>query len=71
MSRKSEEEKVAESFNKLLSNITLDLDQVGFYIGRVRPQTIHKRLDIILSAADEERNGDTDIDRFSTTNELF
>jgi predicted RNA binding protein with dsRBD fold (UPF0201 family) len=63
--RKTDEEKVAEAIHKLLSDLRLDLDQVGVYIGRIRPQTSQRRLEIILEAAEEERNGVVDYDRFN------
>lgn len=62
--RKSPEEKVAGAIHQMLSDLNLDLDQVGIYIGRIRPQTSHRRLEIILEAAEEERNGVVDYDRF-------
>jgi hypothetical protein len=61
---KSDEEKIAESIHKMLSDLRLDLDQVGLYIGRIRPQTSQRRLEIILEAAQEERNGAVDYDRY-------
>jgi hypothetical protein len=62
---KSDEEKVAEAIHKMLSDLRLDLDQVGVYIGRIRPQTSQRRLGIIFEAAEEERYGVANYDRFS------
>jgi hypothetical protein len=62
MAKKSDEEKVAEAIDRMLSDLRLDLDQVGVYIGRIRPQTSQRRLEIILEAAEEERNGVTNYD---------
>lgn len=62
--RKSDEEKVAENVAKLMNDLTLDLDQVGVYLGRIRPATSYRRLEIIMEAAREEREDTVDYDRY-------
>ena len=52
---KSREEKIAEKIAQLLDSLTLDLDQVGKYIGRFLPNTIYNRFMIIAEAAEYEK----------------
>lgn len=51
---KPDEEKVAEKIANLMKDSTLDLDEVGHYLARIRPNYLHKRLVIIVEAADNE-----------------
>ena len=51
---KSEEEKVAEKIANLMKDSTLNLDQIGIYLARIRPNYLHKRLNIIAESADYE-----------------
>ena len=50
----NEEDKVANKIGKLVSDLTLDIEQVGLYIGR-QPNVILKRLEIITETAREEK----------------
>jgi division protein CdvB (Snf7/Vps24/ESCRT-III family) len=62
--KKSDEEKVAENVAKMMNDLTLDLDQIGVYLGRIRPATSFRRLEIIMEAAREEREDTVDYDRY-------
>lgn len=53
--RKSEEEKAAERMANLVKDSTLDLDQVGQYLGRMLPSYLLKRVAIIAEAGEVER----------------
>ena len=52
---KSEAEQVAYKIGKLVNDLTLDLDQVGIYLGRDSMVT-YNRIKVIVEAADHERN---------------
>ena len=47
----SQEEKVAKSIGKLLSDFHLDLEQVGKYIAEALPHTIYVRAIEVLEAS--------------------
>jgi hypothetical protein len=50
----SDEEKVAVKLANLVSDIRLDLDQVGIYVGRQTPATPFNRLKEIIESAEQE-----------------
>jgi len=50
----TDEEKVAIKMSKLLSDITLNLDEIGKYYARIEPSYHIKRLYVIAGAAEEE-----------------
>jgi hypothetical protein len=54
MKHKSEEEKVAEKIANLVSDLRLDIEQVGVYVGRTLPSTTSKRLLVIAESAENE-----------------
>lgn len=54
MKYKSEEEKVAEKIANLVSDLRLDIEQVGVYVGRTLPSTTTKRLLVIAESAENE-----------------
>ncbi len=55
---KTNEEKVAEQIAKQLTNITIDLDQVGLYFARSIPTVIYNRLMLVAESAEwEKENG--------------
>jgi hypothetical protein len=61
---KTKEEKVAERINVLLSDFSLDLEKVGYYIARETPYVIFNRAIEVLESAqfqkpivDEVRDG--------------
>jgi hypothetical protein len=51
---KTEEEKTAEKIANLMKDSTIDLDQVGIYLGRIRPNYLYKRLILIAEVAEYE-----------------
>jgi hypothetical protein len=51
----NEESNVANRISKLVSDLTLDIEQVGLYIGR-QPNVILNRLEIITETAREEKD---------------
>jgi hypothetical protein len=51
---KSTEEKVAEKIANLVSDLRLDIEQVGVYVGRTLPSTTAKRLLVIAESAEHE-----------------
>jgi hypothetical protein len=55
----TKEEKVAVKLTDLVSDVTLDLDEVGMYISRASPTVLINRLSIVVeSAVDERENHD-------------
>lgn len=52
--QKTEEEKTAEKLATMLSDIRLDLDEVGINLARMRPTTIYNRLIMVTDSAEEE-----------------
>jgi hypothetical protein len=52
--QKTEEEKVAEKVATMLSDIRLDLDEVGINLARMKPTTIYNRLILVTDSAEEE-----------------
>jgi len=56
--RKTDEEKVALKMSQLLSDITLNLDDIGKYYARLEPSYHIKRLYVIAGAAEEELEKD-------------
>lgn len=65
---KTQEEKVVEQFANLLSDLRIDLDQVGIYLAQQRPSTAYNRLMIIAESAEHEK--EKEYDR-ADTNYLF
>ena len=65
---KSDSEKVAEQLANIVKDSTLDLDQIGVYLSRIRPSYLYKRLLIIVESAEAE--SENQFDR-TTHNPLF
>lgn len=57
---KSQEEKIADKVAELLSDVRLDLDQVGIYLARYSPNLSYNRLMIIAEAAEHEKEREYD-----------
>jgi hypothetical protein len=53
--RKTEEEKVANTISKIISDLRLDLDQIGIYLARNNPNVSYNRLQIIAESAEFEK----------------
>jgi hypothetical protein len=41
---RTQEEKIVEQFSNLLSDLRIDLDQVGIYLAQQKPSTAYNRL---------------------------
>ncbi len=52
--QKTEEEKTAERMAMMLSDLRLDLDEVGVAIARMKPATIYNRLIVVTDSAEQE-----------------
>lgn len=52
--KKSQEEKRAEQIASLVSDLRIDLDEVGIALARMRPTTIYNRLVVLMDSAEEE-----------------
>jgi predicted RNA binding protein with dsRBD fold (UPF0201 family) len=52
---KTDEEKVAKALTNLVNDLTLDVEQVGVYLGRESPNVSLRRLTDIMDTANEER----------------
>jgi len=52
--QKTEEEKVAERMASMLSDVRLDLDEVGISLARMKPATIYNRLILVTDSAEDE-----------------
>lgn len=50
----SEEAKVAKTIGGLVSNVNLDLDEVGKYLAQLRPMTNYNRVMLVAEAAVDE-----------------
>lgn len=51
----TEEEKVAKKLITIVSDLRLDLDQVGFYLATIAPSVALRRLSLITETADEKK----------------
>lgn len=51
----TDEEKVAVKISNMICDLRLDIERVGIYIARMRPQTTYKRLEVLAEAAQEEK----------------
>jgi hypothetical protein len=49
------EERLAEKFNVIVSDLNLDLEQVGIMVARVLPELTFNRLMVVFESAQEER----------------
>jgi hypothetical protein len=52
---KSQEEKIAEQIANVICDTRIDLDQVGIYLARLRPNTPYNRIMIIAESAEWEK----------------
>ena len=50
------EERLAEKFNVIVSDLNLDLEQVGIMVARVLPELTFNRLMVVFESALAERN---------------
>lgn len=59
----TKEEKVAKSIERLLSDFSLDLDMVGFYIAKTMPYVIYARTIEVLESAEYNKTSGKEIRR--------
>jgi hypothetical protein len=57
----SNEEKVALKMGNLLSDFRLDLEAVGFYLNRVNPFTVYRRIVEVVDSAEYQASGEGEI----------
>jgi hypothetical protein len=55
----SNEEKVAIKIGTLLSDFRLDLEAVGFYLSRVNPFTVYRRITESVESSIDQLEGET------------
>jgi hypothetical protein len=55
----SNEEKVAIKIGALLSDFRLDLEAVGFYLSRVNPFTVYRRIAESVESSIDQLEGET------------
>ena len=55
----SNEEKVAIKIGALLSDFRLDLEAVGFYLSRVNPFTVYRRIAESVESSVDQLEGET------------
>ena len=65
---KTEEEKAAQKIATIVSDVRLDLDEVGVYLGRFAPTISYNRLMLIAESAEFEKEN---IDVRNTHEPLF
>lgn len=51
---KSKEETTAEKIASLITDLRLDLEQVGIYVAR-QPNTVYRRIQIVAESAEYEK----------------
>jgi hypothetical protein len=53
--KKTVEERLVEQLSNLVSDLRIDLDQVGIYLAKQQPSTTYNRLMIIAESAEWEK----------------
>jgi hypothetical protein len=53
----SKEERVAQAIGKTLTDFTLDLEAVGFYLAKAQPYLIFRRAMEVLESAEAQSEG--------------
>lgn len=53
----SKEERVAHAIGKTLTDFTLDLEAVGFYLAKAQPYLIFRRLMEVLESSEAQSEG--------------
>lgn len=56
----TKEEKVASKIADLLSDLRVDLDQVGMYLARIKPNVNFNRLMVVIDSAEAEKSKEYD-----------
>ena len=57
---KSNEEKIAEQIANIVSDVRIDLDQVGFYLAQLKPNVSYNRLMLIAESAEWTKEAEYD-----------
>jgi hypothetical protein len=57
--RLTEEEKIAISISKVVSDLRLDLEMIGVYLAYYLPNVAYRRFQIIAEASKEAKEGNT------------
>ena len=52
---KTQEEKVASKLSEIVSDVRLDLEQVGIHLANAEPNLTLRRLNVIMETAEEEK----------------
>jgi hypothetical protein len=53
MKKLTEEEKIAKNIGKVVSDLRIDLEMVGFYLNSILPNVAIRRLLVIVDAMEE------------------
>lgn len=64
MSRISREEKVALAMTDLLSDLRLDLDLIGMYLGKIATKAFFLRAERVFQSSEESLTMDTEKDHY-------
>jgi hypothetical protein len=69
----TKEEKVANQIAKTLSPVDLDLDEVGFFLAKIKPTTHYNRLILVAESAvsEQEKIDNPDYNRYDSMEQLF
>ena len=58
--KSTEEEKVALKIGNILSDLRVDIEQAGRYVGRTSPNVVYNRLIALAESAQYEKEGHDD-----------
>ena len=69
----TKEEKIAVQISKILSPVDLDLDEVGFFLAKLKPTTHYNRLILVAESAvsEQDRTTNPNHDRYDSMTPLF
>jgi homoserine acetyltransferase len=56
----TEEEKIALKLGNILSDLRVDIEQVGRYVARTSPNVVYNRLITVAESAQYEKEGNSD-----------
>lgn len=57
----TDEEKVALSLGKVVSDLRIDLEMVGYYLAYLLPNVAYRRLMIVVDAMEETKNNKANV----------
>jgi hypothetical protein len=58
--KSTEEEKIAIKLGNILSDLRIDIEQVGRYLARTSPNVVYNRLITVAESAQYEKEGNND-----------